>query len=333
MLTSKAMFATVVNTSSIEPDSEYMLGMLPFFHILALMAFQFTIYRGFGLVVLPRFDPENFLRAIEQYKISRLSLAPPLVVFLAMHPIVDKFDLSHVEFMGVGGSSLSVEVEKAVEKRIGAKLCQGFGMTELCAPVTVSSETHARHGASGRLIPNTELKVKSLETDEDLPPNQPGELLFRTQGCLKGYYKDPEATKAVFTEDGFVRTGDVGYIDDDGFVYVVDRLKEMIKYKGHQIAPIELEEALISHPAVQDACCVRGKDKESGEEIPKAFVVLHESATASEDELIEYVSAKVAPYKRVREVEFISAIPKNMSGKSLRRQLQEREDAKVASAQ
>lgn len=331
MLTARAMFSTVVNAGYLEPEQDYILGMLPFFHILAMMIFQLSTYRGFSLVVLPRFDPEHFLRVIEQYKIERLSLAPPLVTFLAKHPLVDKYDLSHVKIMGTGGAPLGVEVEAAAEKRIGAKLGQGYGMTEFCAPVTVSSETHSRPGASGRLIPNTEMKVKSLDTDADLPPNQPGELLFRTQSCLKGYYKNPEATRDVFTPDGFVRTGDIGYIDEDGFVFIIDRLKEMIKYKGHQIAPAELEDILTSHPAVEDSCCVRGIDPATGEEIPKAYVALRDpKQPVAPQELIEFVAAKVAGYKRVREVEVIDAIPKSLSGKVLRRELQVRENAKVS---
>lgn len=328
LLTAKAMLATVIGASYQEPDQDYLLGMLPFFHILALMIFQLTVYRGFGLVVLPRFDPEHFLRVIEKYKIERLSLAPPLVTFLAKHPLVDKFDLSHVKAMGVGGASLGIEIETAAEKRVGAKIMQGYGMTEFCAPVTISTDAYQRAGSAGRLMPNTELKVKSLDTDEDLPPNQPGELLFRTPSKLKGYYKNPEANRDVFTSDGFVRTGDIGYIDDDGFVYIIDRLKEMIKYKGHQIAPAELEDILTSHPAVEDSCCVRGLDA-SGEEIPKAFVALRENGPpVTAKELMEYVGAKVAGYKRVRELEVIDAIPKSLSGKVLRRELQERENAK-----
>jgi 4-coumarate--CoA ligase len=329
MLSGRAMLATAVRAGHVEEDIGVMIGVLPFFHILATMIFHVTIQRGFALVVLPRFEPESFLRAIQQYEIPLLSLAPPIVQFMAKHPIVDKFDLSKTKYIGTGGSALPLDVEVLVQKRLGITVMQGYGMTEFAGPVAYPTTTHFRPGSTGRLMPNTDLKVKCLDTDAELGVNQVGELLFRTPAAMNGYFKNPEANKEAFVEDGFVRTGDVGYIDEDGYVYIVDRLKEMIKYKGHQVSPIELDDVLSSHPDVDEACCVRGQDPHSKEEIPKAFVVRHEGSNVTADELIAYVASKVAGYKRVREVEFIDAIPKSLSGKSLRKDLQARENEKL----
>lgn len=227
---------------------------------------------------------------------------------------------------------MGTEVEEAVFKRIGVKVGQGYGMTELCGPVTMPAYEINRPGSVGQLLPNSKLRVLSISNRADLDPNEVGELLIHTPAMMDGYYKNPEETDKSITEDGFVHTGDVGYIDEDGFIFIVDPVKEMTKYKGHQVAPAELEDVLHGHPAVVDSCCVRGKDLQSGEEIPKAFVVLREGASASPEEIMDFVGDKVAPYKRVRQVEFVDAIPKTMSGKILRRQLQLREDSRIKAA-
>ncbi|KAG6613348.1 putative AMP-binding enzyme [Phytophthora cinnamomi] len=291
-LTARAMYACGILPAYREAEMEYVLGMLPFFHIMATMIFHVTIYKGVTMVVLPGFDPETFLSTVVKYKMTKLNLAPPLVTFLAKHPIVDKYDLSH---------------------RLGIQVLQGYGMTEFAGCATSSYPMTFRDGASGTLHPNTELKVQDLETGQELG--------------------NPEANRVTFTEDGFVRTGDVGYIDEDGYVFIVDRLKELIKYKGHQVAPAEVEDVVNSHPKVADSGCVRGFDPATGEEIPKAFVVLKEGESLSEEELMEYVAGKVTGYKRVREVEFIDVIPKSLSGKILRRVLQIRQNEKMKATQ
>ncbi|KUF83332.1 4-coumarate--CoA ligase 2 [Phytophthora nicotianae] len=270
-----------------------------------------------------------FLRMVEKYKLDMINLAPPLVTFLAKSPIVAKYDLSHVKYVKSGGAPLGKEVERAVMERLGIQVLQGYGMTEFVGCGCRSYPAIVRAGSSGTLHPNTELKVKDLETGEDLPANRTGELLFRTPTMMKGYYNNSEATRAAFTEDGFLRTGDLGYIDDDGYIFIVDRLKELIKYKGHQVAPAEVEDVVNSHPSVVDSCCVRGRSLDTGEEIPKAFVVLKKGEELTSDALITFVAAKVADYKRVREVEFAHTIPKSLSGKILRRKLQLVEDKKM----
>jgi acyl-CoA synthetase (AMP-forming)/AMP-acid ligase II len=309
------------------------LGLLPFFHIMATMLFHSCVYKGRALVVLPRFEPEIFLQVVEKYKLEKLIIAPPVALFLAQHPMVAKYDLSHVKQMGCGGAPLGIEVERMAEKRMNATVLQGFGMTELAGATTYSTSEAKRIGSAGKLLPNALLKVKSLTTGAELPPNEVGELLFHTPQLMRGYFNNPEATKAAFDEDGYLRTGDIGYIDDDGFVFIVDRIKELIKYKGHQVAPAELEDVLNNHPSVADACCVRGLDVKTGEEIPKAYVVLKQGAPkVTAEDIIAFVQTKVAPYKFVRELEFIETIPKSLSGKILRRVLQVKENDKIAAA-
>ncbi|KAJ8533237.1 hypothetical protein ON010_g14017 [Phytophthora cinnamomi] len=298
-LTARAMHASGIIPAYRESKTGCVLGMLPFFHIMMTMNFHVTLYLGKPMIVLPGFTPETFLKTVEKYKLDMINLAPPLVTFLAKHPIVDKCDLSHVKHVKSGGAPLGKEVERAVMQRLGIQVLQGYGMTEFVGCGCRSYPSVVRDGSSGTLHPNTELKVKDLETGEDLPANRTGELLFRTPAMMKGYYKNPDATRAAFTEDGFLRTGDLGYIDDDGFIFIVDRLKELIKYKGHQVAPAEVEDVVNSHPLVADSCCVRGRDLRTGEEIPKAFVVLKEGESLTTKALMDYVAAKVAGFKRM----------------------------------
>ncbi|KAH7484695.1 putative 4-coumarate--CoA ligase 1 [Phytophthora ramorum] len=328
-LTGYAMLAMSAQLSAVEKGMPCYLGMLPFFHILTSLMFHATIFKGIGMVVLPRFEPETFLGAVQKYRLEHLTLVPPLVLFLAKHPIVDKFDLSSVKTIWSAGAPLGKEVERAVTKRMRALVLQGYGMTEFAGGVSHCNVTHTREGSTGLLLPNVAMKVKDLETDEDLSTNKTGELLFKTPSMMKGYYNDPEANRATFTSDGFIRTGDIGYIDQDGYVFIVDRLKELIKYKGHQVAPAELEDVLNHHPSVVASCCVRGFDAATGEEIPKAFVVLKEGEALTEEELMSFVASKVTGYKRVREVEFISEIPKSASGKVLRKGLQQLESKAI----
>ncbi|KAG7381845.1 hypothetical protein PHYPSEUDO_005628 [Phytophthora pseudosyringae] len=332
LLTGRALFAGAMMASHSEKDMEYTMTVLPFFHIMSTLLFHMAFYRGWGTVILPKFMPDEYLSAIVKYKVWNVYVAPPIVQFFAKHPVVDRYDLSCLKYIGAGGAPMGTEVEEAVLQRIGAKVGQGYGMTELCGPVTMPAYEINRPGSVGQLLPNSQLRVESLSNGAELGSNEVGELLIRTPAMMEGYYKNSEETTKSITEDGFVHTGDVGYIDADGFIFIVDRVKEMIKYKGHQVAPAELEDVLHGHPAVVDSCCVRGKDLESGEELPKAFVVLRGGASSTPEEIMRFVGEKVAPYKRVRQVEFVDAIPKTMSGKILRRQLQLREDNQIKAA-
>ncbi|KAG6613355.1 4-coumarate--CoA ligase 3 [Phytophthora cinnamomi] len=333
-LTARAMYACGARVAALERDAAHMLAVLPFFHIAATMIFHVTIFKKITTIVLPRFEPGSFLRTIEKYKLDTVNVVPPIIQFLAKHPLVDKYDLSTINRLGSGAAPLGDELVHAIHSRFGVPVLQSYGMTELAGTATHSSETVFRNGASGKLLPNTELRVRCLDTGVDLPVNRPGELLIRSPAVMKRYLNNPEATREIFTEDGFIHTGDVGYIDQDGYIFIVDRIKELIKYKGHQVAPAEIEDVVNSHPQVADSCCVRGIDLATGDEIPKAFVVqkFNGDEPLTAEELMEFVASKVAGFKRVREVEFVDTIPKSLSGKILRRQLQLEQDKKVEAA-
>lgn len=331
-LTGRGLHAVDIEASFIDPPAPVALGLAPFFRT-GIIIFHAGIYNGTTTVVLPDFEPERFLAVLAKYKLEKLLVPPPIILFLAHSPLVDNYDLSHLKVILCGGAPLRVEAELVVEKRLNLKVIQGYGMTELAGAATASMPHAKKHGSTGQLIPNVRLKVVSLTTGEELPPNECGEFLIHSPSVTIGYLNSPEANEAAFDADGFLRTGDYGYIDDDGFVFLLDRIKEFIKFEGHQVAPAELEDLLVKHPAVADACCVRGLDFESGEEIPKAYVVLQPTAAAvSAEELMAFVNAQVAPYKKIREIEFTSAIPKNPTGKLLRRELQVKENDKIQAA-
>ncbi|KAG3086919.1 putative 4-coumarate--CoA ligase 2 [Phytophthora cactorum] len=333
-LTARSMYACGARVSALDVDADHILAVLPFFHIAATMIFHVTIFKRIAMIVLPRFEPGSFLRAIENFKLDTVYVVPPIIQFLAKHPLVDKYDLSSLNRLASGAAPLGDELVDAIQNRLELPVLQSYGMTELAGSATHSSRTEYRKGASGKLLPNTELRVRCIETGVDLPVNQRGELVIRSPGAMKGYFNNPEATRETFTDDGFICTGDVGYIDQDGYIFIVDRLKELIKYKGHQVAPAELEDVVNSHPQVADSCCVRGIDLATGDEIPKVFVVrkFNEDEPITPSALMGFVASKVASFKRVREVEFIDAIPKSASGKILRRKLQLEQDKKVVEA-
>jgi acyl-CoA synthetase (AMP-forming)/AMP-acid ligase II len=301
------------------------VAVLPFFHLygqVVLMAA--ALWQGATLVTMPRFDLEQFLAILQDYRVSRAAVVPPIVLALTKHPLVDRFDLSALGFVLSGAAPLSAELEEACGRRLGCVVGQGYGLTETGPVLTAHppEEARIRHGSAGQLLPNTQAKVVDLATGEALGRDQDGELCFRGPQVMAGYLNRPAETAQMLDADGWLRTGDIGHVDDDGFFYVVDRVKELIKYKGHQVAPAELEAVLVSHPGIADAAVVRVADEEAGE-VPKAFVVA--TTQLSAQEVIEYVAERVAPHKKVRAVEFIDQIPKSLSGKIMRRLLMERD--------
>lgn len=315
---------------SVLAEDDVVLGVLPFFHIYGMVVIMsYALYKGATIVTMPRFDMEQFLTLTQTQRISYAFLVPPIVLGLAKHPLVDKFDLSSLRVIFSGAAPLSDETEAAVIKRLGCMVLQGYGMTE-ASPVT-----HLRvnlpglgpkPGSVGTVVPNTECKVVDLTTGEELGPRQEGEVWVRGPQVMKGYLNNPQATALTVDAEGWLHTGDIGYADEDGYVWIVDRAKELIKYKGLQVAPAELEAVLVSHPAVADAAVIGVPDEEAGE-LPKAFVVLKGEATA--DEILAYVAGQVAPYKKIRFIEFIPQVPKSATGKILRRVLKEQETAKA----
>ncbi|MCH0562047.1 4-coumarate--CoA ligase family protein [Streptomyces sp. MUM 2J] len=305
------------------------LAVLPFFHIYGLTALMNAPLRqGATVVVLPRFDLETFLAAIQEHRITGLYVAPPIVLALAKHPLVAQYDLSSLKYVVSAAAPLDAQLAAACSRRLGLPpVGQAYGMTEL-SPGTHVVPLDAMHrapaGTVGRLIAGTEMRIVSLDdSGKDLGTGEPGEILIRGPQVMKGYLGRPDATAAMIDPDGWLHTGDVGHVDEDGWLFVVDRVKELIKYKGFQVAPAELEALLLTHPGIADAAVI-GVPGDQGTEIPRAYVVRQpESDGLSEGEVMMYVAERVAPYKRIRQVTFVHTVPRATSGKILRRQLRE----------
>ena len=301
------------------------IGLLPFFHIYGMtVIMNFALYRGAKVVTMPKFELEPFLELMQKYKVSHGYLVPPIVLALGKHPLVSKYDLSALKIIMCGAAPLGEGQARETSQRLGCIVRQGYGLTET-SPVTHMgpSEPHRLRPASiGFSLPNTETMVADLVTGKPLGHRQEGEIWVRGPQVMKGYLNRPDATAQVIDKEGWFHTGDIGYSDEDGYFYIVDRLKELIKYKGMQVAPAELEALLLTHPAVMDAAVIPSPDEEAGE-VPKAFVVL--KGKAEPGELMDFVAAKVAPHKKIRRLEFIDQVPKSASGKILRRVLVQRE--------
>ncbi|HKI97692.1 MAG TPA: 4-coumarate--CoA ligase family protein [bacterium] len=337
MLTHRNLVANLCQCEGMESfnrlkESDVILAVLPFFHIYGMVVImQWALAVGATLIVMPRFDMEEFLGSVQKYGITKAPLVPPIVVGLAKHPAVDKYDLSSLSFIFSGAAPLGEAVAREAAQRVDCTLAQGYGMTE-ASPVTHLSpctRSDFKVGASGMPVPNTEVKLVDPATDGELGRNESGELWIRGPQIMKGYLGQPEATAESIDPEGWYKTGDVGFVDDEGYFFIVDRVKELIKYKAMQVAPAELEALILTHPAVADAAVVPSPDEEAGE-IPKAFVVLKPSHQATAEELMGFVAKHVAPHKRIRMVEFIEQVPKSASGKILRRVLVEQERQRVA---
>jgi acyl-CoA synthetase (AMP-forming)/AMP-acid ligase II len=313
-------------------EEDISLAVLPFFHIYSLVAnMNRCLYQGSTLVIMPRFDPEQFVRLLHDDGVTTIYLVPPLVQLLARHPLVDAYDLSMLRSIVCAGAPLSAEVEQACADRLGCQVIQAFGMTELSGATMVVplDPARARAGSVGVLVPNMEARVVDLATGADLGPDARGELWLRGPNVMRGYLGRPEATAAMLDAEGWLRTGDVGYADADGYFYIVDRIKELIKYKGMQVAPAELEAILLRHPAIADAAVVGVPDAAAGE-VPKAFIVLR--ADLDVEAVLAYVARQVAPHKKIRAVEVVAAIPRSAAGKVLRRVLIEQQRARTLEA-
>ncbi len=311
-------------------QEDVLVAVSPFFHVVGLHGIlNLGIIAGATTVIVQRFDVRAFLQAIQDYRISSAFLTPPVVNELIKNPAVDDYDLSSLRNILCAAAPLGPEAEEAAAERLGCIVRQGYGMTEATGPVStnlVAADGTIRHGSVGQLVPSTEVKVAGLADGKELEPGETGEILVRGPQVMKGYLNNSEATSVALEPDGWLHTGDVGFADAEGFLTIVDRVKEIIKYKAYQVAPAEIEAVLGTHAAVSDVAVVPSPDADSGE-LPKAFVVLKPEAQADADELMAYVSERVAPYKKVRLVEFVDAIPKSPTGKILRRVLVERERA------
>ncbi|MET7278705.1 AMP-binding protein [Kribbella sp. NPDC005582] len=310
-------------------ENERIIAILPFFHIYGqsvLMNLPFRL--GATVVVLPKFELQQFLTTLDEQKITRAFVAPPIVLALAKHPAVDGVDLSALKYLTSAAAPLDAELAEACAKRLGLHgVLQCYGMTEL------SPGTHAvpqddpepPPGAVGKLFPSTEQRLVGADGN-DVGEGEVGELWIRGPQVMKGYLGRPAETDATIDRDGWLHTGDLARVDERGYLYIVDRVKELIKYHGYQVPPAELEAVLLTDDRIADAAVIGVS--EDGNEVPKAFVVPMPGSGLTEADVLEYVAARVAPYKKVRQVEFIEAVPKAASGKILRRELRAREAAR-----
>jgi acyl-CoA synthetase (AMP-forming)/AMP-acid ligase II len=326
MLTHRNLVANIQQISPVMPigAEDTLVGVLPFFHIYGqTVVLNFGLAKGSTIVSMPRFDFDELLGIIERHKVTWLTVAAPVVLSLATEPGIEDHDLSSLKIVISGAAPLDEDLATRAEQRIGAPVRQGYGLTEL-SPVSHKSAfsriDRIPAGSVGPLVPNTEARVVDPETGTDVEPGEQGEIWIRGPQVMAGYLENPEATAATLTDDGWLRTGDIVRVDPEGNTYIVDRLKELIKYKGYQVPPAELEAVLVSHPKIRDAGVIP-IPHERGGEAPKACVVAEDGLEP--DEVMAYVAERVAPYKRVREVELVDEIPKSASGKILRRVLRD----------
>jgi long-chain acyl-CoA synthetase len=307
-------------------DRDVLLVFLPFYHIYGTMLMGAAVASGAKLVIMEKFDMVTALTLTQEHGVTLFYAVPPVLLALSQYAELKKYDFSTLRYIMSGAAPLPPEVGRRVNELIGVPVLQGYGLTE-AAPLThmnpVDNPELMRLESVGIHVSDQEEKILSLDDESsELGPEAVGELVIRGPHVMKGYWKAPEETARTL-RDGWLFTGDIARRDSHGYMYIVDRKKEMIKYKGFGVAPAELEALLHEHPAVADCAVVPKADAEAGE-IPRAFIVLRSNMRVSPNELMQFVAERVAGYKRIRAVEFIDAIPKNPSGKILRRVLKER---------
>ncbi|CAH8333022.1 unnamed protein product [Eruca vesicaria subsp. sativa] len=291
---------------------------VPMFHTFGLLTFAMaTVALGSTVVILGRFELNEMLAAVEKYRATTLILAPPVLVVMTNEAdvIKAKYDLRSLDKVTCGGAPLSKEVtEGFLKKYPTVRVLQAYALTESNGGGAFMDVVDSgRYGTAGKLTCDVEARIVDPDTGRFLGTNQTGELWLKGPSISKGYFKNQEATSETFNREGWLKTGDLCYIDDDGFLYIVDRLKELIKYKGYQVAPAELEALLITHPDILDAAVIPT--------IPMAYVTRKPESNLSEKQVIDFISKQVAPYKKIRKVAFINSIPKTPSGKILRKDL------------
>ncbi|KAI3830865.1 hypothetical protein MKX03_015570 [Papaver bracteatum] len=344
ILTHKSLISSVAQQVDGENPNLYLksddvvLCVLPLFHIYSLHSVLLCSLRaGAAVLLMEKFDITSLLELIQRYRVSVTPVVPPLVLALAKNPLVENFDLSSIRAVLSGAAPLGKELQDALKSRVPQAIFgQGYGMTE-AGPVLAMSLVFAKQpflsksGSCGTVVRNAELKVIDPETGLTLRHNQPGEICVRGPQIMKGYLNDVDATSSTIDVEGWLHTGDIGYVDDDDQIFIVDRVKELIKFKGFQVPPAELEALLLSHPSIADAAVVSQKDDVAGE-IPVAFIVRSNGFELTEVAVKEYISKQVVFYKRLHKVFFIPAIPKSPSGKILRKDLRAKLAISSASA-
>ncbi|GAB2280643.1 4-coumarate--CoA ligase-like 1 [Dionaea muscipula] len=308
------------------------LGLMPFFHIYGITGICCATLRNKGkVVVMPRYELRTFMSALVTHEVTFAPIVPPIILALVKNPIVEQeFDLSRLKLHAImtAAAPLAPDLRSAFQNKFPAvQIQEAYGLTEhSCITLTHGAPNgeHSKKNSVGFILPNIEVKFIDPDTGRSLPCNTPGEVCVRSPCVMLGYYKNEEETKRTIDSEGWLHTGDIGYVDEDGDLFIVDRIKELIKYKGFQVAPAELEAVLLTHPSVEDAAVVPLPDEEAGE-IPAACVVMGRNAKdMSEEDVMKYVASNVSSYKRVRAVYFTDMIPKSPSGKILRRVLRDK---------
>ncbi|CAL5361965.1 unnamed protein product [Camellia sinensis] len=298
---------------------------MPFFHVYGFFYSLKSVVVSETVVVMERFDLRKMMKAVEEFRVTNAAAAPPMVVAMAMakEDVAEGYDLRSLEGVGCGGSPLAKEVITAFKAKFPfVWLLQGYGLAESTRTAfrAVTPEECERWGSVGRLPGNCQAKIVDPHTGIALPPCNRWELWIRGPMVMKGYVGNKEATSATLLADGWLRAGDLCYIDNEGFLFIVDRLKELIKYKGYQVPPAKLEQLLQSDPEIVDAAVVPYLDEEVGQ-VPMAFVVRHSQSNLNEAQVMDFVAKQVASYKKIRRVAFVNSIPKSPAGKILRKEL------------
>lgn len=313
-------------------DNVY-LAVLPMFHVYGLSLFVMGLLSlGTALIVMGKFDVDEVVRAIERYSVTHFPLVPPVLPAMTMKAKgAGGNSLKSLKQVSCGAAPTSKKmIEEFVQTLPHVDFIQGYGMTESTAVGArgFNTQKFKKYTSVGLLAPNMQAKVVDLATGSFMPPGSSGELWLRGHGIMKGYLNNVEATASTVDKEGWLRTGDIAYFDQDGYLFIVDRLKEIIKYKGFQIAPADLEAVLISHPDIEDVAVTAAKEEEVGE-VPVAFVVRKQESMLSSADVINYVAQQVAPYKKVRKVVFTNSIPKSAAGKILRNKLRENLSSRI----
>ncbi|MFH4980258.1 hypothetical protein AB6A40_006967 [Gnathostoma spinigerum] len=318
----KQVFARTIKDWSWKDDRT--IAMLPFYHIYGCCMMLLSLFAGSTTITVRRFSSETFCKNIQHHKIRFLTVVPTLLTFLAKSPDVRSYDLTSVSVIVCGAAPAGKELIDAVFKRHPniRYIMQGYGMTE----VTAASHLPVPEqpiGSSGKLAPDFQMKIVNIDDGTECDVNEPGEIQLRSPTVMVGYFNRPSETAQIITEDGWLCTGDVGYVDENGFLFIVDRMKELIKVSGFQVAPAELEDILLKHPAISEVAVV-GVPDQTGGELPKAFIVTRDGTQISEQEINDFMKDKVSHYKYLRGgVSFLSELPKSPVGKILRRRLRD----------
>ncbi|KAK7838153.1 4-coumarate--coa ligase-like 1 [Quercus suber] len=336
MLTHRNLVANLCSTLfSVKPEmvgQVTTLGLIPFFHIYGITGICCATLRNKGkVVVMGRFELRTFLNALITQEVTFAPIVPPIILQLVKNPVVEEFDLTKLKLLAImsAAAPLAPELLTAFENKFPrVQVQEAYGLTEhSCITLTLGDPEDgsriAKKNSVGFILPNLEVKFIDPETGRSLPKNTPGEICVRSQCVMQGYYNNKEETARTIDKKGWLHTGDIGFIDDQDNVFIVDRIKELIKYKGFQVAPAEIEAILLTHPSIEDAAVVPLPDEEAGE-IPAASVVMSQGAKESEEDIKNYIASNVAHYKKVRVVHFVDTIPKSPSGKIMRRLIREK---------